>query len=139
MTRGSIAKRQAQIRRIHSLLVDVAQLLANQPRGRLAYGPMLAWGFWLAFPAGQPVFLTAVAHGPDHRIVDLETTMAIATEADVASLVEGMDVAEVTAAGDSIAAWLKAPRFRRMVEVIRERTRALVGGLDDVPKACMQA
>lgn len=139
MSPGLIAKKHVQVQRIHALLEDVVALLANQPRGRIAYGPTLPWGFWLAFPGGRGTFLAAAAHGPDHRLVELETTAVIATEDDVARIVQGKNLAQITAIGDGIEDWLKAPRFRRMVDVIRERTRALVGRRDNPADAPMRA
>lgn len=113
---------RVQVQRIDRLLTRIENALQQEGRDTVAYGPDLNWAYWIAFPDGRMTLMTAPAYGPDKRVVKLCRAVPIISTCDVTRFVEGMGLAEMAAMADSLESWLRAPRFRRMREVIRDRT-----------------
>lgn len=111
--------------------VEIA--LMEQPKDTLAYGPDLKWAFWIGGPSDAPLLMTAPAYGPDNRVVELPRAIAIVSTMDVTSFVLGLELQSLIDMAERLEAWLKAPRFRRMLDVIRERARAITQKSDLEP------
>lgn len=126
-----------QVRRIDNLLHRLEARLAERPQGDLAYGPTLRWAYWLAFPDGVPLLMSAAAYGSDNRVINLGTSVSIISTKDVTQFVLGLELDELKAFADGIESWLRVPQYRRIVDAIRERTRSITPRTDD--KTAMRA